>query len=247
MAGLDPAIQTPQPGVWMPGSRPGMTVRVTKSKCWYKGIVAKQKGSKAMSLGVRCFFVATAVTLAGLIPASAEPRLTIAQAGSTGGTIGKQDKEASGGEVSEPTRARRAHAARRHHVAARAPRVRIRYVVVREPRPHGRKNSAAPGMALGGRWNFDAACASSPNWGGVATFVQTTASTFHGSFIGRWPAQNGIVTNGKIRGKHVSAVWRGGNIVHRFDANLVSMEPPMFKGYGAFPGVGACQYTWTKM
>lgn len=24
MTGLDPAIQTPQPGVWMPGSTPGL-------------------------------------------------------------------------------------------------------------------------------------------------------------------------------------------------------------------------------
>jgi hypothetical protein len=32
MGGLDPAIQGPKPGVWMPGSRPGMTARVTNKE-----------------------------------------------------------------------------------------------------------------------------------------------------------------------------------------------------------------------
>jgi hypothetical protein len=35
MAGLDPAIQTPKTRVWMPGSRPGMTPRVTNNEIWY--------------------------------------------------------------------------------------------------------------------------------------------------------------------------------------------------------------------
>jgi hypothetical protein len=35
MAGLDPAIQTHAFRAWMPGSRPGMTVRVTNNEIWY--------------------------------------------------------------------------------------------------------------------------------------------------------------------------------------------------------------------
>jgi hypothetical protein len=35
MAGLDPAIQTPKPREWMPGSRPGMTAGVTNNESSY--------------------------------------------------------------------------------------------------------------------------------------------------------------------------------------------------------------------
>jgi hypothetical protein len=45
----------------------------------------------------------------------------------------------------------------------------------------------------------------------------------------------------------VSIPFRCGDFVHRYDLDLVSMEPPTFKGYGVHPGAGACQFTATKM
>jgi hypothetical protein len=45
--------------------------------------------------------------------------MVFAQGGSTGFTIGKQDKSVSFGETRVPTRAQRAPRARKHHVAAR--------------------------------------------------------------------------------------------------------------------------------
>jgi hypothetical protein len=35
MAGLDPSIHTDASRAWMPGSRPGMTVRVTNNEIWH--------------------------------------------------------------------------------------------------------------------------------------------------------------------------------------------------------------------
>jgi hypothetical protein len=67
------------------------------------------------------FFTAAAVS--GEDTAAINKSMVLAQAGSTGGTIGKQEKSASGGEV--PARARRAHPARQHHEAARAHRVHL--------------------------------------------------------------------------------------------------------------------------
>jgi hypothetical protein len=83
---------------------------------------------------------------------AAAPVPAFAQAGSTGGTIGKQDKSASGGEVRVPTRAHRAPLARKHHVAVReqrAPRARKHHV-----------SEAAPARAscrnVTGTWSWTA-------------------------------------------------------------------------------------------
>jgi hypothetical protein len=106
--------------------------------------------------------------------------MVFAQAGSTGGTIGKQDKSASGGEVRVPTRVQRAPLAPKHHVAARERRA-----------PRARKNhlSEARGSHCGkivGTWLL-------PH--GEATFDQNGGGryTFLLSVTGKWTCANGIV------------------------------------------------------
>ncbi len=74
----------------------------------------------------------------------AAPVAAFAQAGSTSGTIGKQDKSISGSEVRVPAHARRAHVWRKHYVVVReprAPRARRHYATARVHHILDRKES----------------------------------------------------------------------------------------------------------
>jgi hypothetical protein len=73
-----------------------------------------QKMSPAI-VAVGVLFTAAAAASSEQTAAIDKP-VVLAQAGSTGGTIGKQEKSVSGGEVRVPTRERRAPRARKHHV-----------------------------------------------------------------------------------------------------------------------------------
>lgn len=87
-----------------------------------------QKMSPAI-VAVGVLFTAAAASSGNLAEIN-EP-MVFAQAGSTGGTIGKQDKSGSGGEIRLPTRAHRAPLPRKHHVSVRewrAPRARKHHV-----------------------------------------------------------------------------------------------------------------------
>jgi hypothetical protein len=96
-----------------------------------------------------------------------------------------------------------------------------------------------------GQWKWTANCAIG-NWGGVITIVQTSASAFHGSWSTQGYANIDIITDGTIRGKHISFL-RHENVVERYDADLISMEPPTVPGDHVHYGAGACHFTGTKM
>ncbi len=170
----------------------------------------------------------------GLDRITVEQSILVAQAGSTGGMIGKQDKSASGGEEID----------RKHRAPQRAPQG------LKSGKLEQGIDRRAPGASrsfLDGQWKWNADCAFG-NWGGVITIVQTSASTFHGGFGGQGPADVGTITDGTLRGKHISFLrHEPNNIVEHYDANLVSMEPPMFKGNHVHHITGACQFTGAKM
>ncbi len=65
MGGLDPAIQTPQTGVWMPGSRPGIAAKGAGNDRWNEPLVTVN---------------ARSVPLEELLPASSRLRLRIVNA-----------------------------------------------------------------------------------------------------------------------------------------------------------------------
>jgi len=74
MAGLDPAIQTCGFRAWMPGSRPGMTVRVTNNEIWYNvvptiaaaAVVSADALSAVRAVAIAVAAVKTSVTVGGL-------------------------------------------------------------------------------------------------------------------------------------------------------------------------------------
>jgi hypothetical protein len=127
----------------------------------------------------------TAAAASGEHTAAINKPMVLTQAGSTGGTIGKQDKSASGGEVRVPTRARQAPLVRKrkHHVAARdqrAPRV---------PKHHVSEAGDSRCRKIVGTWTVSAPGV------GEATFDQNGGGryTFFLGVTGKWTCANGIV------------------------------------------------------
>jgi hypothetical protein len=161
--------------------------------------------------------------------------IVLAQAGSVGGTIGKQGKSASGGEVESKPRRRPSPQSSR----------------AAKPEKEDRRMSGLSGAAsrkfMEGQWKWNAICGIF-NLGGVSTLAQTTASTFHGSLTGQGSGNSDPITDGTIRGKHVSFLRHEGNgVVERYDADLISMEPPTLQGNHVHYAAGACHFTGTKM
>jgi hypothetical protein len=67
------------------------------------------------------------------------------------------------------------------------------------------------------------------------------------SFGGERPGGGGIITDGRIRGKHVSFLRDLGDIVERYDMDLIGAEPLTLSGNHVFRNINPCQFTATKM
>jgi hypothetical protein len=114
-------------------------------------------GANAMSKSIA---IAVAYCLAALV---ATDKVAFAQAGSTGGTIGKTDKSVSGGEEATPSYRR----ARPGSLVSRP--------------------SQEPGSAvasISGKWIWSAKCADDVNWNGTFDFDQKADGTVGGSCTG---------------------------------------------------------------
>lgn len=127
----------------------------------------------------------------------AADRMALAQAGSTGGTLGQTDKSAGGNrEAVEPTMP--PHAV------------------------HPKKSDAAPGsgpqaaVSVAGRWKWTADCQSG-HWVGGFQITQDTKGEFNGTFLHTNWADLGTITNGEVgngtisftRQSIVSQHWTG--------------------------------------
>jgi hypothetical protein len=120
--------------------------------------------------------LASAVLLAALAT-----RTAFAQAGSTGGTIGKQDKSTSGSqELPSPPKPPRKRAARGESAAQKM-------------------GSRA---AISGRWHWDIKCPNA-NFVGILDIVQS-GDTFTGEFGHTNFWDNGTVSNGRVTGDTVT-------------------------------------------
>ncbi|MGP0090116.1 MAG: hypothetical protein ACLPKB_09185 [Xanthobacteraceae bacterium] len=110
------------------------------------------------------------------------PTITAAQvqSGSTGGTIGKQDKSASGGEEAPPPR------------QSGAPK--SRQSTLRE---------TPSGGSVSGRWRWTADCPSG-HWHGEFAVSETSGGQFTGEYAGTTFGDDGTITDGRVNGGSVS-------------------------------------------
>ena len=112
-------------------------------------------------------------TLSALI-AAAQQQVAFAQAGSTGGVIGKQDKSISGGEE------------------ANQPRIPTKRSAER-----GASDRSSE-VSVVGRWNWSADCTSG-HWHGQFDLIETSHGRFNGSF-----EPNGTISDGHMNGTSVT-------------------------------------------
>jgi hypothetical protein len=115
--------------------------------------------------------------------------IVLAQAGSIGGTIGKQGKSASGGEDAAPVR---------DSAAAKPRQAKSRTSADASGRAAGAR------FSIGGRWNWSGECQTGAvHYTGTMTFTQS-GNTFAASHGGTNMWDNGAIANGRINGNRVS-------------------------------------------
>jgi hypothetical protein len=114
-------------------------------------------------------------------PRPASAALRLAQAGSTGGTIGKTDKSAAGSrDTQEPPKP--SNTARPKN------------------EPEGRKSAA---VSVAGQWRWSADCQSG-HWSGGFQLRQGTSGQFDGAFLHTNASDIGTILNGQIGGNGLS-------------------------------------------
>lgn len=158
------------------------------------------------------------------------PFVMFAQAGSAGGTIGKQGKSASGGE----------EAAEPH---GRKPPIRSRTNTdqSRDSTSHARQNLVA---SIAGSWDWEASC-SSGQWQGGMTFRGVSATEFTGEF------NKGHVGSlvGTAKGNRVSFVrdWHG-FIKQQWTGTLSNSAGEKLRMQGPFtaPHHAGCRFSAIK-
>lgn len=107
-----------------------------------------------------------------------------AQAGATGGVIGKTDKSLSGeGRSPEPEAAKPAAKGQRSS----------------EPKP----SEKSSGVSIAGRWRWSATCSGIP-WKGAFDISQGAGGSFSGSFAGTSAHDIGTISDGRISGSSFS-------------------------------------------
>ncbi|MBI4275519.1 MAG: hypothetical protein HY659_12560 [Rhizobiales bacterium] len=147
--------------------------------------------------------------------------MVIAQAGSTGGSIGKQNKSVSGDEDRPATQPQR-----------------------KEPSPTQSRETAkrSTAAALSGTWRVSQIC----NHGKFEIELdikQTSATEFSGSSRGLTTGANSQIVGGKIDGNRVSFQRRAAGLSDRWSAQIE--RPGHMVGTSAGP-VWRCSYTATR-
>jgi hypothetical protein len=120
---------------------------------------------------------AIAIALGVLLSVLAESRIVLAQAGATGGTIGKTDKSVSGGEEQQHQKAR---------IKKRSP------AAVNEPAV----------LSISGKWIWTAKCDDGSEWAGAFDLSQTSDGAVSGSANGNDGSgtMSGKLIGGKFTG-----------------------------------------------
>jgi hypothetical protein len=156
--------------------------------------------------------------------ASSSPPLLLAQAGSTGGTIGKQGKSVSGGEDARPSR--RIGERERPRRADREKPRRARQAA---------RNVAEPRTVAGSTANYDGSwtVTSAPNESSCGFPVTMNVSVSGGTVSG--PGLRGRVD----RGGGVHATWQLGRLRSDFSGRVSGSG-----GSGTWRGIDNCRGRW---
>ena len=113
---------------------------------------------------------------------AAQQQVAFAQAGSTGGVIGKQDKSISGGEGTAEPRALTKPS--------------------RRSTARGTSDRSSE-VSVAGRWRWIAECPSG-HWQGQFDLAETSKGQFSGGFAGTTSVDIGTITNGHVNGTSVT-------------------------------------------
>lgn len=142
------------------------------------------------------------------------------QAGSAGGTIGKQGKSASGEETAKPAPAAEPKRKRTPKRASTAPR------------------TASVG-SLVGRWRWEASCSDGPG-GGIFHLHQSPSGGFVGEFGNTNYWDRGTISGGALEGNRVTFVSYY-TISRTWTATLSGSRMQ-----GSFTGPGDCKFSASK-
>lgn len=157
-----------------------------------RGVPPAREDGGRMSGAATCFLAAVVLIATG--------SSGLAEAGSTGGTIGKTEKSVSGGERSSEPQSRT------------------------NSRPISKGSGGASSAdrssqsSIAGRWRYSADCTVG-HWQGEFEILQGSGGSFSGSFAGTSLADTGTISNGRVSGSSISFTrtssvatqyWRGG-------------------------------------
>jgi hypothetical protein len=134
---------------------------------------------RGINMGMRISITIAALSFS--IMMFADESSSFSQAGSSGGTIGQQNKSASGSEES-PHRSKPVQKA--------------------VPHAESRRPKIASSGSITGRWHWDATCTKA-NFTGLITFVQT-GDTFTGEYGHTNFWDSGTISNGRVSGGNVT-------------------------------------------
>jgi hypothetical protein len=161
--------------------------------------------------------VSIGITLLALSDlACANVSSALAQAGSTGGTIGKQDKTISGDQIEKPSNLQR----QKH----------------REESP-----SRQVVTTLTGQWDWKAVCYGVP-YTGVFRLVQSAGGRLSGNFLSDSGAFQGGTITGLASGTQINFTRTNGTGSIRYTAVLSSPR----RMEGSLTRVGSCSFTAAK-
>jgi hypothetical protein len=157
---------------------------------------SSRDGSPVRRLAARLFGFAL---LCGLC-AIGQQESAFAQAGSTGGVIGKTDKSLSSGEGSvEPQKSE--------------PRSK--------GRPKNRDTSDQPsGVSVTGRWRWSQDC--SGHWQGEFNLAETSRGHFNGSFAGTSWHDVGTISEGNVSGTTISFTRKNALVTQYWTGQLAA-------------------------
>jgi hypothetical protein len=176
---------------------------------------------KPVTLGIVCI-----ICLVALLAAD---RIARGQAGSIGGTIGKTDKSASGGEESSASLGRYLSPASRRH-----------------PQRNG-EGSVGPSSSVTGHWQWHSDCGPFGRFVGAFKLAQTSAGQLTGEFLSDSGEMKAGRISGTVTGDNVSftRVAVGGQVT-QFDAVLNSPDKPSMTGSVSGPGRMPCSFAASK-
>lgn len=161
------------------------------------------------------------VAIISLIALLAVDRIAFAQAGSTGGTLGKTDKSVSGGEEERPG-----------------------------DRKSGHRKATATAATISGKWSWRAKCDDGSAWTGEFNFNQNIDGTFSGNCHNDTGAGSCSAVSGRVSGNNATFKVRWFDVLggheNPYEFTIAGGGQSM-EGTEHSQSYGACKYTVKRL